>query len=161
MTRADPEPKDARTAGAQAVARLLPNRLRTAGVSTTTAELVGTSEADPSTSSSREGNPRALSAAHIAGSQETLASRLTCWATQAAAAARAAAAWRAAAALVGLPAGGAAEVPDRRDRQHPDDQDDDHEPGRPPASGRPGWPAGRAEPAGSGPAREGCHRMRT
>ena len=94
VTRADPEPKDARTAGAHAVARLLPNKLRTAGVSTTTAELVGTFEADPSTSSSPEGNPRVLSAAHIAGSQETLASRLTCWATQAAAAPRAAAAAR-------------------------------------------------------------------
>ena len=105
MTRDGPEPKDARTAGAQAVARLLPNRPRTAGVSTTTAELAGTSEADPSASSSPGGNPRALSAAHIAGSQETLTSRLTCWATQAAAAARAAAAWRAAAALVGLAAG--------------------------------------------------------
>ena len=105
VTRNGPEPKDARTAGAQAVARLLPNRLRTAGVSTTTAELVGTSEFDLSTNSSREGNPCALSAAHIAGSQETLTSRLTCWATQEAAAARASAAWRAAAALVGLPAG--------------------------------------------------------
>src|SRR6478735_5016538 len=40
------QPKDARTAGAHAVARLLPNRLRTAGVSTTTAELTGTSEPD-------------------------------------------------------------------------------------------------------------------
>src|SRR6476620_8005808 len=63
------QPKDARTAGAHAVARLLPNRLRTAGVSTTTAELTGTSEPDPSASSSPWGNPRALSAAHITGSQ--------------------------------------------------------------------------------------------
>ena len=91
MTRNGPEPKDARTAGAQAVARLLPNSPRTAAVSTTTAELTGTSEADPSTSSSRAGNPRALSAAHITRSQETLTSRLTCWATQAAAARAAAA----------------------------------------------------------------------
>ena len=102
MTRDGPEPKEARTAGAKAVARLLPNSLRTAGVSTTTAELVGTCEADPSTSSWPEGNPRALSAAHITESQETLTPRLTCWATQEAAAARAFAAWRAAAALVGL-----------------------------------------------------------
>src|SRR5690349_11824256 len=105
VTRDGPEPKDARTAGAQALARLLPNRLRTAGVSTTTAELTGTSEVDPSASSPREGKPCALSAAHIAGSQETLTSGLTCWATQVAAAARAAAAWCTAAALGGRAAG--------------------------------------------------------
>src|SRR6185437_10656029 len=105
VTRSGPEPKDARTAGAHAVARLLPNRLRTAGVSTTTAELTGTSEPDPTASSFPAGNPRALRAAHIAGSQETTTSRLTCWATQVAAATRAAAAWRAAAGLVGLAPG--------------------------------------------------------
>ena len=60
------------------------------------------SEADPSASSSPAGNPRASRAAHIAGSQETLTSRLTCRAAQEAAAARAFAAWCAVAALVGL-----------------------------------------------------------
>src|SRR5690348_10616268 len=105
VTRDGPEPKDARTAGAQALARLLPNRLRTAGVSTTTAELTGTAEPDPTASSSLGGNPRALRAAHIAGSQETMTSLLTCWATQVAAATRAAAAWRAVAGLAGLAAG--------------------------------------------------------
>ena len=38
---ADPEPKDARTAGAQARSRLVPNSARTAAVSTTTPELAG------------------------------------------------------------------------------------------------------------------------
>src|SRR5947209_55860 len=101
VTRDGPEPKDARTAGAHALARLLPNRLRTSGVSITTAELADTSEVGLSTSSSPGGKPRALSAAHIAGSQDTLTFGLTCRATQVAAAARAAAAARRAAASAG------------------------------------------------------------
>ena len=62
---ADPEPKDARTAGAQARSRLVPNSARTAAVSTTTAEWRGSGESGPSTSRSRAGSPRASSAAHI------------------------------------------------------------------------------------------------
>src|SRR5215470_6985137 len=88
---AGPEPKDAMTAGAHAVARLVPYRLRTAGVSTTTAKSTGTCDLGPSTSRSRAGKPCALSAAHIAGSQETPASGLTCPATQLAACSMAAA----------------------------------------------------------------------
>ena len=57
VTPAGPEPKDARTAGAQAVSRLLPNREWTAAVSTITAELSGSGEVGPSTSRSCEGNP--------------------------------------------------------------------------------------------------------
>ena len=101
---ADPEPKDARTAGAQARSRLVPNSARTAAVSTTTAELRGSRESGPSTSRSRAGSPRASSAAHITRSQDTVTPRLTCWATQAAACPRIAASWRAGAALGGLPA---------------------------------------------------------
>src|SRR6185437_9751196 len=47
---ADPEPKDARTAGAHARSRLVPNSARTAPVSTTTTELRGSRETGPSTS---------------------------------------------------------------------------------------------------------------
>ena len=54
----------------------------------------------------------------------------------------------AAAALVGLAAGERPKYADRRDRQHPDDQDDGYEPATRRARGR---PAGRAEPAGAGP----------
>ena len=90
--RAGPEPKDARTSGAQAVPRLLPNRPSTAGVSTTTAAARnGSPDAGPSTSRSRAGNPRAVSAAHITRSQPTVASWLTCWVSQVAVSARMAA----------------------------------------------------------------------
>ena len=98
---ADPEPKDARTAGAQARSRLVPNSVRTAAVSTTTSEWRGSGETGPSASRSRRGNPRAASAAHIAWSQDTVTPGLTCWATQPAASARTAASWRAGAALGG------------------------------------------------------------
>ncbi|HTQ87901.1 MAG TPA: hypothetical protein VMK84_00255 [Streptosporangiaceae bacterium] len=66
MIPAGAEPKDARTAGAQAWSRLVPNSARTAAVSATTAEWRGSGESGPSRSRSRAGSPRALSAAHIA-----------------------------------------------------------------------------------------------
>ena len=80
-----PEPKEARTAGAQPVARLLPNSARTAAVWTTTSEGTGSGDAGPSMTSLPAGKPCALSAAHITASHDTVASGLTCSATQAAA----------------------------------------------------------------------------
>ena len=85
------EPNDARTAGAQAVARLLPNRPWTAAVSTTTPAVTGSGEVGPSTSRLREGSPCAVSVRHITGSHDTMTSRLTCCATQAPASSRVAA----------------------------------------------------------------------
>src|ERR1051326_6524651 len=87
-TRSAAEPKDARTAGAQAASRLLPNKARTTGVSTTTSEPLGDSDVGPSVISLLLGKPCAASAAHITRSQETVASRPTCCATQRAASSR-------------------------------------------------------------------------
>ena len=104
---AGPEPKDARTSGAQPVARLLPNMLSTAGVSTTTAaERNGSPDAGPTTSSSCAGNPRAVSAAHVTRSQATLVSWLTCWVSHVIVAARTVASSRCWAAVGCLAAGG-------------------------------------------------------
>src|SRR5271157_3987731 len=86
-----PEPKDARTAGAQAAARLLPNSSPTVAVSTTRTEGTGSGDAGPSTTSLPTGKPSALSAAHITASHDTVTAGLTCPATQAAACARTAA----------------------------------------------------------------------
>ena len=83
-----PEPKEARTAGAQAMARLRPNSARTVMVSTTKSEGTGSGDVGPSMTSLPAGKPCALSAAHITASHDTVASGLTCPATQAAACAR-------------------------------------------------------------------------
>src|SRR5580658_2749043 len=83
-----PEPKDARTAGAQATARLLPNSSRTVAVSTTKTEDTGSGDVGPRTTSLLTGKPCACSAAHITASHDTVTSVLTCSATQAAAWAR-------------------------------------------------------------------------
>ena len=66
-----PEPKDARTSGAQAVAEAAAEQPEDGRRLDHHGGLRGTREADPSTSSWPEGNPRALSAAHITRSQET------------------------------------------------------------------------------------------
>ena len=84
-------PKDARTAGAQAVARALPNSSCTVAVSTTKTDGTGSGDAGPSTTSLLAGKPWARSAAHITASQDTVTSGLTCSATHAAACARTAA----------------------------------------------------------------------
>ena len=83
-----PEPKDASTAGAQVMARLLPNRPRTVAVSTTTTEGSVSGVAGPRTTSLLAGKPWFCSAAHIGASHDTVTSGLTCSATHAAACAR-------------------------------------------------------------------------
>ena len=93
-------PKRASTVGAYTSASRPPNSLRTAEVATTTSEPSGSPAAAPSISRSPAGNPCSCSSEHIAGSQATIALRLTCPATQAAAC------WRTAEALTaaGTPA---------------------------------------------------------
>ena len=73
-----PEPKDARTAGAQAVARLLPNRSRTAGVSRRRRKVTG-SASRPEHEQFARGKPvRPERSAHhrVAGHRDVLADLL-------------------------------------------------------------------------------------
>src|SRR5437763_10549402 len=73
------------TTGAYTLARRPPNRLRTAGVATTRSEPSGSADEGRSTSRFPGGIRCACSAAHIAGSQDTIASPLICPAAHAAA----------------------------------------------------------------------------
>src|ERR1700678_899405 len=83
--RAAPEPKLAMTTGAYTLASRAPNWLLRAGVATTRSDPSG-SPADVASTSSRPAlTPLACSAAHMAGSQATIASGLTCVAIQSAA----------------------------------------------------------------------------
>src|SRR6266516_3886358 len=90
--REAPEPKAARVTGAYTPGRRAPNWLRTAGVATTRSDPSGSPRAGDSTSSRPAGTPCACRAAHMAGSQATMASAPAWRATQAAACCRAAAA---------------------------------------------------------------------
>src|ERR1700679_4283823 len=76
--RAAPEPKLAITTGAYTLASRAPNWLRRAGVATTRSDPRGSDADVPSTSSLLAATPLACSAAHIAGSQATIALGLTC-----------------------------------------------------------------------------------
>src|SRR5580692_6669549 len=76
--RAAPVPKLAITAGAYTLASRAPNMLRRAGVATTRSDPSGSDADVPSTSSLPAATPLACSAAHIAGSQATIALGLTC-----------------------------------------------------------------------------------
>src|ERR1700722_10072124 len=76
--RAAPEPKLAMTIGAYTPARRAPNWLRRAGVATTRLDPSGSDADVPSTSSLPAATPLACSAAHIAGSQATIALGLIC-----------------------------------------------------------------------------------
>ena len=76
--RAAPEPKLAMTTGAYTLASRAPNWLRRAGVATTRSDPSGSLADVPSTSSRPAPTPLACSAAHMAGSQATIASGLTC-----------------------------------------------------------------------------------
>src|ERR1700722_16281337 len=75
---AAPEPKLAMTTGAYTLARRAPNWLRRAGVATTRSDPSGSDADGPSASSLPAATPLACSAAHIAGSQATIALGLTC-----------------------------------------------------------------------------------
>src|ERR1700733_2121565 len=76
--RAGPEPKLAITTGAYTLASRAPNWLRRAGVATTRSDPSGSDAVGPSTSSLPAATPLACSAAHMAGSQATIALALTC-----------------------------------------------------------------------------------
>jgi hypothetical protein len=76
--RAAPEPKLAITTGAYTLASRAPNWLRRAGVATTRSDPSGSDADVPSISSLPAATPLACSAAHIAGSQATIALGLTC-----------------------------------------------------------------------------------
>ena len=76
--RAAPEPKLAMTTGAYTLASRAPNWLRRAGVATTRSDPSGSDAEVPSTSSLPAATPLACSAAHMAGSQATIALGLTC-----------------------------------------------------------------------------------
>src|SRR5271154_2980474 len=83
--RAAPEPKLAMTRGAYTPASRAPNWLRRAGVATTRSDPSGSDAEGPRTGSLPAATPLACSAAHIAGSQATIALGLTCPATHPAA----------------------------------------------------------------------------
>src|ERR1700728_1622750 len=76
--RAGPEPKLAMTTGAYTPASRAPNWLRRAGVATTRSDPSGSDADVASTSSLPAATPLACSAAHMAGSQATIALGLTC-----------------------------------------------------------------------------------
>ena len=76
--RAAPEPKLAMTTGAYTLASRAPNWLRRAGVATTRSDPSGSDADVPSASSLPAATPLACSAAHMAGSQATIALGLTC-----------------------------------------------------------------------------------
>ena len=116
-----PVPKLAMTTGAYTLARRLPNWLRTAGVAITKSEPSGSADDGRSTRRFPGGIPCACKAAHIAGSQDTIASPLPCRATHAAAWPRTAADRPASGSVAALPC--AAAGPDVR-----------------PAPRRPRWP---------------------
>ena len=80
-----PEPKLAIAAGAYAELRRGPIRPRTAAVTTMMLERSGSASPGPSSSRDAAETPRASSAWHITGSQDTMAERLTWLATHAAA----------------------------------------------------------------------------
>src|ERR1700691_6261866 len=76
--RPAPEPKLAMTTGAYTLSSRAPNWLRRAGVATTRSDPSGSPADVPRTSSRPASTPLACSAAHMAGSQATIASGLTC-----------------------------------------------------------------------------------
>src|ERR1035437_6849146 len=88
---AAPEPNMAMMTGAETWRRRLPNGPRTAGVATTMFEPSGSFDDGPRVSRFAGGKPRAWIAAHITGSQATMAALLTWAAIQLAACCRLAA----------------------------------------------------------------------
>ncbi len=76
--RAVPEPKLAMTTGAYTLASRAPNWLRRAGVATTRSDPSGSDADVPSASNLPAPTPLPCSAAHMAGSQATIALGLTC-----------------------------------------------------------------------------------
>src|SRR5919204_1921706 len=86
--RCVPDLKLAITAGAYTLLKRLPNLLRNAAVATTTSEPSGSCTDGRSTNRSAAGKPCPCRTGHIAGSHDTMASQLTCAATQAAVRAR-------------------------------------------------------------------------